>query len=281
MLQPLTWSGRPAKWLYFTAILELVLAGVFAVIGFLNPVLRFGFYLTAAILGVLGFLLFLWAGRMRAGYHEAQRLKVQGIPGTARIVSLRQTGMYLNEQPQVELTLEVTSSMQGPYQVVVKEWVPLIMLGRLTSGVPLPVKVDPANPNNLVIEWESSMGAPMGAAPPGGIDAASMGAMPAEADTSGYSPDARDAEKERLLETGVPGTATVISATPTGGTDTEGRPVYDLVLRIEVPGRQPMQGPARSGIPSERVDQLEPGDTVPLKVDPSNPSIMTVDWDNA
>jgi membrane protease YdiL (CAAX protease family) len=114
MFQPLTWSGRPARWLYFSAILGLVLAGVFAVVGFLNPALRSGFYLTAAILGGLGFLLFLWARRMLAGYEEAQRLRVQGVPGTARIVALQQTGMYLNEQPQVELTLEVTSSMQVP-----------------------------------------------------------------------------------------------------------------------------------------------------------------------
>jgi hypothetical protein len=269
MFQPLRWSSRPARWLQFTAIFEIVLAGVFLVLGYMNEVVRFGFYLTAAILGGLGILLFLWARRMLAGYKEAQRLRVQGVPGTARILAMAQTGMYLNEQPQVELTLEVTSSVQGPYQVVVKEWVPLIMLGRLSSGAPLPVKVDPMNPNNLVIEWDSSL-APAGASSP-----------PPEADTTAYSAEAREAEKERLLATGMAGTATVLSATPTGQSDSEERPVYDLMLRIEVPGRDPMQGPARTGIPQERVDQLEPGDTVPLKVDPANPAVMTVDWDNA
>jgi hypothetical protein len=135
----------------------------------------------------------------------------------------------------------------------------------------LPVKVDPANPNNLVIEWESAM-SPAGA-----------GAMtpPPQADTSQYSQSAREAEKARLLTTGVVGTASVLSAKATGETDTEGRPVYDLMLQIEVPGQQPMQGPARTGIPADRVDQLEPGDTVPLKVDPANPLLMTVDWENA
>jgi hypothetical protein len=264
-------------WLIITAVIEIVLAAVFFVIGFMNEILRSGFYLTAAILGGLGVLLLLWGRRMRRGYQEAQRLKTQGIPGQARIVGMRQTGVTMNEQPQIELTLEVTTSMQGPYQVVVKEWVPLMMLGRLSSGLPLPVKVDPMNPNSLVIEWESALGAgtPMGA----GIEAPMT--PPPEADTTQYSPVAREAEKERLLASGVAGTATVVSATPTGQTDTEGRPVYDLVLTIQVPGQPPMQGPARTGIPQERVDQLEPGDTVPLKVDPSNPTVMTVDWDNA
>jgi hypothetical protein len=277
VFQPVTWSGRPAMWLMITAVFEIVLAAVFFVIGFMNEILRSGFYLTAAILGGLGVLLLLWGRRMRRGYQEAQRLKIQGIPGQARIVSMRQTGVTMNEQPQIELTLEVTSSMQGPYQVVVKEWVPMMMLGRLTSGLPLPVKVDPMNPNSLVIEWESSMGTGM---PMGGVSGAGM-MPPAQADTSQYTSAGRQAEKERLLASGVAGSATVVSATPTGQIDTEGRPVYDLVLTIQVPGQPPMQGPARTGIPQERVDQLEPGDTVPLKVDPSNPTVMTVDWDRA
>ena len=277
MFQPLTWSGRPGRWLMITAIFEIVLAGVFFVIGFMNDILRGGFYLTAAILAGVGVLLFLWGRRMQSGYQEAQRLKTQGRPGQARIVGLRQTGMYLNEQPQVELTLEVTTAMQGPYQVVVKEWVPLIMLGRLSSGMPLPVKVDPMNPNNLVIEWESSMGAPMA----GGMAPGMPTTPPPEADTSHYDPAAREAEKARLLASGIAGTATVVSANPTGESDTEGRPVYDLVLTIQVPGQAPMQGPARTGVPKERIDQLEPGDSVPLKVDPSNPTVMTIDWDSA
>jgi hypothetical protein len=270
MFQPVTWSSRPGTWLYVTSIFELVLAGVFAVVGFLNETLRFGFYLTAAILRGLASLVLLWARRMRRGYQEAQRLKAQGLPGQARIVGMRQTGAYLNEQPQIELNLEVTTSMQGPYPVVVKEWVPLMLLGRLSSGMPLPVKVDPANPQNLVIEWESSMSAPGG-----------MVTQPAQADTSQYAPAAREAEKAGIVATGVAGRATVVSAAATGLVDSEGRPVYDLVLTIEVPGRSPVQGPARTGIPVDRVTQLEPGDTVPLKVDPANPSVMTVDWDSA
>jgi hypothetical protein len=271
MFHPLSWSGRPARWLYFSAILELSLAGVFTVIAVLNDDPGFGFLLTAGILGLTGLLLLLWARRMRAGYEEAQRLRVQGVPGTARIVGLRQTGVTLNEQPQVELNLEVTTSIQGPYPVVLKEWVPMIMLGRLTSGLPLPVKVDPADPNNLVIEWEATM-SPAGA-----------GTMtpPPQADTSHYSQAAREAEKQRLLATGVVGTATVISARATGEADTEGRPIYDLMLQIEVPGQRPVQGPARTGIPPDRLEQLEPGDRVPLKVDPANPLVMTVDWENA
>ena len=54
--------------------------------------------------------------------------------------------------------------------------------------------------------------------------------------------------------------------------------MYDLMLTIEIPGQQPMQGPARTGVPLERVSQLEAGHTVAIESDPANPTAMTIDW---
>ena len=274
MFAPITWSGRASKWLYATAIFELVLAAVFLVIGLNNDIIRGPFTLTAAILGVTGIGLFLWGRRWARGYKEAQRLRMSGVPGQATILGMRQTGVYLNEQPQIELNLQVQSEMHGPYQVTVREYVPLMLLATLGSGRPLPVKVDPADPQKLVIEWENAMSGGMA-----GVGAAMT--PPASADSTQYDPEARKAEKERLLATGVAGKATVTSARATGGTDSEGRPVYDLMLTIEIPGRPPMQGPARTGVPPERISQPEAGDTVAIKSDPANPTSMTIDWDNS
>jgi hypothetical protein len=278
MFAPITWSGRMYKWLYFTAILELALAAVFLVIGLNNDILRGGFTLTAALLGLTGVGLFLWGRRWAKGYKDAQRLRTSGVPGQATIQGMRQTGVYLNEQPQIELNLQVQTQMHGPYQVTVREYVPLMLLGTLSSGRPLPVKVDPADPQKLVIEWESAMS---GGMPMGGMTPGMPAAPPPSADTTQYDPQARQAEKERLLVTGVAGRATVNSARATGDTDSEGRPVYDLMLTIEIPGQQPMQGPARTGVPPERVSQLEAGDTVAIKSDPANPTAMTIDWESS
>lgn len=269
MFRPISWSGRPARWLYITAVLELILAAVFLFFGWRNEIVRSGFYLTAGILGGVALLLLLWARKWSRGYQEATRLKATGIGGQARILNMRQTGVFLNEQPQVELGLEVTTPVHGAYQTTIKEYVPLMLLGTLSSGH-LPVKVDPMNQNNLVIEWESAMSGGMPGMPP-----AQAG------DTTQTDPQAREAEKQRLLREGVGGTAHVISSTPTGQTDNVGRPVYNLMMRIEVPGRAPMQGPALVGVPQERASQLEAGDTVAIKVDPNNPTNMAVDWDGS
>jgi hypothetical protein len=276
MFAPITWSGRAYKWLYFTAILELALAVLFLVIGLNNDILRGGFTLTAAFLGLTGIGLFLWGRRWAKGYKDAQRLRTSGVPGQATIQGMRQTGVYLNEQPQIELNLQVQTQMHGPYQVTVREYVPLMLLGTLSSGRPLPVKVDPADPQKLVIEWESAMSGGMG-----GMTGGMPVTPPPSADTTMYDPQARQAEKERLLATGVAGRATVNSARATGDTDSEGRPVYELMLTIEIPGQQPIQGPARTGVPPDRVSQLEAGDTVAIKSDPANPTAMTIDWESS
>ena len=286
----MTWSGRPGRWLKITAVIEIVLAAVFFVIGYQSPLLRSGFYLTAAILGVVGLLLFLWGMRWGNRYQEAQRVKATGVPGQARITGMRQTGVYLNEQPQVELNLAVTTEMHGEYPVTVKEYVPLMLLGVLSSGRPLPVKVDPSNQQNVIIEWEAAMaggtgGGMTGMGATGGMSTMSAGQQAAVAAAQmGQAPPAGESPqdtKRRVLATGTSGTARIMTAQPTGQSDDQGRPVYDLTLEINVPGFPTMQGPARVGIPHERIDQLEPGDTVPIKADPANPSVMAVDWDNA
>lgn len=106
-MTPMTWSGRSGRWLVITASFEFVLAGVFLVLGTLNPILRFGFYLTAAILAVVAVGLLFWGRKWQRAYAEAQRIKAQGVPGRATIVGMRQTGVHVNEQPQVELRLQV------------------------------------------------------------------------------------------------------------------------------------------------------------------------------
>lgn len=270
MFTPITWSRRPANWLMFTAVLELLLGAAFLIADLVFDVPGGGLLLTGAILGATGLGLFVWARKWQRAAAEAERIKMQGVAGSATILGMRQTGVTLNEQPQIELRLQITTQMQGPYEVSIKEYVPLMLLGTLSSGRPLPVKVDPANPERVIIEWESAGSMPMAGVPAGGMPVAAPGPQSDPADI-----------KKLLLETGVPGTAKVISSAPTGQSDGEGRPMYSMMLEIRVDGHRPMQGPAVVGVPPERIEQLEPGDTVPIKADPSNPARMAVDWESA
>ncbi len=85
-------------------------------------------------------------------------------------------------------------------------------------------------------------------------------------------------EKQRLLATGVPGTATILTATPLGLFDADGRPAFDLVVRVEVPGRAPLEGPARTAVDRKHEPWLKAGQQLPIKADPDAPTHFAVDW---
>ncbi len=147
-----TFSSYTGRWLIIVGIFELALASLFVFMGMTIPFVGDGMLLTAAILGITGVGLVLFGLRARRSAAAADLLARTGIAGHATIAGLTQTGMYLNEQPQVAMDLLVRVPGRPPYMAQRKEFVPLILLGRLTSGLPLPVKVDASDPQRLIID---------------------------------------------------------------------------------------------------------------------------------
>jgi hypothetical protein len=80
-------------------------------------------------------------------------LEQAGVPGSARIVSARDVSTDGEFPPEVDLVLAVTVPGRPAYRVARRDTVPRLAVGRLTDGRPLPVLVDPARPDQLVIEW--------------------------------------------------------------------------------------------------------------------------------
>jgi hypothetical protein len=143
--------------------------------------------MTGGIFAVVGVIL-LVAGVV-AGRNAARTDAVlqTGIPGSASITGLTQTGVYVNENPQIQMNLLVQLPGEVPYAASVKQIVPLMLLGRLSSGAPLSVRVDQLDRAKIVIDWNSTgaiapqqpmLGmAPMTTVAPG-MSAAPMGGMP-------------------------------------------------------------------------------------------------------
>jgi hypothetical protein len=96
-----------------------------------------------------------------------QALTKSGLPGQAQVLEMTQTGVYINENPQVKMRLRVEAQGIAPYECEKKVTVPMIALGVLGSGRPLSVYVDPTDHENMYIDWS---GAPAGggAVTPGG-----------------------------------------------------------------------------------------------------------------
>jgi hypothetical protein len=287
-----TFNRYAGKWLIGTGIFELVLAVAFVVGALLEPILTFGFLLTAAILGATGLGLVWFGLRARRSAADADRIASTGLAGTATITGLTQTGMSLNDQPQVEMQLLVSIPGRAPYQATRKEFVPLILLGRLSSGLPLAVKVDPVDQQRLVIEWSAptSMPAqPAGAADPGGqtetlaqVQAAlAESGLPAAAafaspEQGGYTVDQLRAA---VRANGIDATATIDKLADTGEIVGDER-LFTMQVTLHVPGQPDRQlQPSAAMVPITAVGQVAVGRTIPVKVAPDNPNLVLFEWE--
>jgi len=150
----MTWSKRPANALFWTGIGELVFGSFFGIVGYFQPIVRFGFWLTTGILWLVGIVLLLAGIRARKKYDMAQRLRATGMAGTAQVLGVRPTSVMVNNQPMYDLDLQVNVPNAPPMRVQRREVIPLHLVAKLGLGQPLPVVADPMDPGNIVIEWE-------------------------------------------------------------------------------------------------------------------------------
>ncbi|MCU1348218.1 MAG: hypothetical protein JWO56_1248 [Acidobacteria bacterium] len=91
-------------------------------------------------------------GSMNADAQKAQHLMANGRVGSAVVTDIRQTGMFVNENPQVEMDLQVTVEGLPAYTATHRQIVAQIAIPQFQPGATVPVRVDPENPASLIID---------------------------------------------------------------------------------------------------------------------------------
>jgi hypothetical protein len=298
-----TFGRYSGRWLFAIGILELVLAGLFVFLAFTIPLVAFGFYLTAAILGITGIVLILIGLRVRGSAAATDQLLTTGTAGSAQIVGLTQTGMYLNENPQVSMNLLITVPGMAPYAATRKEFVPLILLGRLSSGAPLAVRVDPMNPQRVAIDWGGTGVVPMqamgqsmaagqlasqpasttgvdeslsqvqAALASSGMQAANPFAMPQQANLT------VEQLRQYLRTSGLQATGTIDSLEDSGRLVGDER-LFTMEMTLNIPGQAPKKLPKSAAmVPILSAHKISQGMTVPVRYAAENPDLLMVEWD--
>lgn len=300
MYRSSTVGRRGGRILLALGVFELVLAAGFVLVLGGLPEAGGAMQLTGALLGGVGIILvavgLLW---MRSAAKK-DRISATGVAGTGRIMSLGQTGMTVNDQPQVELDLLVTIPGRSPYRAKVKEIVPLIMLNRLQGT--LPVRVDPAEPETVVVQWDqpnvgmdglegvdglegierregpgsaadetlAQVAAAMAAA--GGVAAPVFG----EAAQAGFT---MEQLRAWLRANGVAGTARIDRLDDSGQTVGDER-LFTMTTTVSVPGWPPfVTGPSAAMVPLEKVGRVAVGVALPVRVAPDNRNMLMFEWD--
>jgi hypothetical protein len=90
-------------------------------------------------------------GDMQEASADAQRLQTTGRPGTAVVLALRDTGASVNDNPQVELDLQVTLDGVAPYNVTHRQVISRLATASFQPGASVGVKVDPQDLQKLIV----------------------------------------------------------------------------------------------------------------------------------
>lgn len=86
-----------------------------------------------------------WSGTKR----HASKLLLYGKSATATIISTAQTGLYINEQPQVRFTIEFEGGRGRMHQASFKRVVDLLKIPDIAPGKTLTILYDPEHPDQI------------------------------------------------------------------------------------------------------------------------------------
>jgi hypothetical protein len=110
-----------------------------------------GFFIVWPIVlfGVIRFFL------KRAAAREAYLIN-NGIKGKARVLNMRNTGVYINRIPQMVMDLQVTTDLGERYETSYKKTVLMQYYNIIRPDVDLPVYIDPNDRNKLFIDFQQA-----------------------------------------------------------------------------------------------------------------------------
>jgi hypothetical protein len=81
----------------------------------------------------------------------AQHLMADGRPGSATIIAVRDTGLAIDHDPTIELDLAVVLDGGAAYDVTHRQTISRIAIPSFKPGATIPVRVDPADRQSLMI----------------------------------------------------------------------------------------------------------------------------------
>ncbi|MCC7344408.1 MAG: hypothetical protein IT573_05675 [Deltaproteobacteria bacterium] len=115
-----------------------------------------GLILTAVSLlftfGILAVVFYFIYVKVIKPNQNAKRILQTGEPGKAKVLALADTGVQINNNPQVLMTLEVTPDRsRRPYQVQTKMVISMLQIPQFQPGARLLVRIDSADPNQVAI----------------------------------------------------------------------------------------------------------------------------------
>jgi hypothetical protein len=206
----------------------------------------------------------------------SSRLNKVGVSATAKILELHDTGVTLNNNPQVKLLLEVYTPMGQSYMVETKQYISRLQIPTFQPGNILPVKIDPNNKDLIALDYGENKSARSAsdlktdkvlAGPWAGISSD-------EAQKKLYDIDSKNKE---ILAYGISARAIVTKYTWLGIYVNGQNPAVELEIEVLPVNRPSFKAFVYGVIKETSVPKYKAGEEIFVKYDPAITSKVAID----
>jgi hypothetical protein len=200
---------------------------------------------------------------------RAKAIQTTGIPATATVLSIGNVKsgrqIQVNDQPYLRLVMRIDGAQAAPYEATVDSIFPHYLLARFQPGATFAVRVDPEDPQSVVIAADDDS-----TAVPATV---SDSREPATIVAKGWS----QTDLIKLEHDGKQGIARVVSAGATGRFE-GANPVEQIDYEIMLPGEEPYHVSKEVGLPAAVIPRIEStiGRSYPVTVHPEDPQKIRV-----
>lgn len=226
-----------------------------------------GIYIGLGMLVVFGGMFYLFYRLFFKPMINAARLQKTGIPGTAKILEVKDTGVTINNNPQVKLMLEVKNNFGQKYNAQCRVLVSRINPNAYMPGMEVPVKIDPKNEQNVVIDFG------------GGRQASSISSGIAQPNVAALQTELEQMQKDNdaIRQSGRPARAIIKKYTWLGAYVNGNNPYAELELEVLPENSASFSGKARGVIAEASINKYQPGYEIFVKYDLYDNSKLVID----
>jgi hypothetical protein len=234
-----------------------------------------GSYISIGMLLIFGAVFFVIYKLLIAPSLLSARLQKTGIDGKALIKEVRDTGVTINNNPQVKLIVEIKNYLGQTYTATLRTLVSRINPFAYQPGMIIPVKIDPKNDNNVVIDTTGRQVSVnetdnFTASTPPAYDATATAALQKELEAMQRSNDV-------VLLTGTSAKAIIKKYTWLGVNVNGNNPYVELVMEVLPSAIPAFEATVKGVVAEQSVHKYQPGQEVFVKYDPLDLTKVAVD----
>jgi hypothetical protein len=233
-------------------------------------------FITIFILGMVGGMFYLFYRLFFKPMINAARLQKIGLPGKATILEVRDTGVTINNSPQVKLMMEVKNSYGQKYNAQCRVLVSRINPNMFTPGMEIPVLIDPKNEQNVVIDYKSSSQQATTATPPP-FNRSNLAATQPDIAALEAALAQLQKDNDAILQTGNPARAIIKKYTWLGAYINGNNPYAELELEVLPENAAAFSGKARGAFSEASLPKYQPGCEIFVKYDLYDNSKVAID----